>query len=233
MPIEKLQRRLYLLPLPSVSQSDDSQDRNPRRESMNVEYTGRQFEITPAIRKQVESGLEKIQKILGSNFESHVILSAEKHRHIAEITVTVRNHAPIVGLAESGDMTSAISSALTRIDRQAVKYKTKWRSKKRLARKKHEQAAGREEISVTVTVGENMETAVPVTVHSFPNSVKFTETYIVRSPDSVALKPLTLEEAVKEAEFRDREVFVFRDPQGKVKVLHRKKDGKMELIEAP
>ena len=34
-------------------------------------------------------------------------------------------------------------------------------------------------------------------------------------------------------EFRDREVFVFRDPQGKVKVLHRKKDGKMELIEAP
>ena len=31
----------------------------------------------------------------------------------------------------------------------------------------------------------------------------------------------------------DREVFVFRDPQGKVKVLHRKKDGKMELIEVP
>ena len=41
------------------------------------------------------------------------------------------------------------------------------------------------------------------------------------------------EEAVKEAEFRDREVFVFRDPEGKVKVLHRKRDGKMELIEAP
>ena len=87
---------------------------------MNVEYTGRQFEVTPAIRKQVQSGLEKIQKILGS-FETHVILSAEKHRHIAEITVTVRNHAPIVGLAEAGDMISAIGSALDRIDRQAVK----------------------------------------------------------------------------------------------------------------
>jgi putative sigma-54 modulation protein len=57
--------------------------------------------------------------------------------------------------------------------------------------------------------------------------------HVVKSPDSVSFKPLTLEEAVKEAEFRDREVFVFRDPQGKVKVLHRKKDGKMELIEAP
>ena len=200
---------------------------------MNVEYTGRQFDVTPAIRKQVETGLEKLQKILGTNFESHVILSAEKHRQIAEITVTVRNHAPIVGMAEATDMVSAICSALARIDRQAVKYKTRWKSKKRLARKRHEQEAGREEVSVAVSVGSNLETSVPVTVHSFPNRIKFTETYIVKSSDSVALRPLTLEEAVKEAEFRDREVFVFRDPQGKVKVLHRKRDGKMELIEAP
>lgn len=200
---------------------------------MNVEYTGRQFDITPAIRKQVETGLEKIQKILGSNFDSHVILSSEKHRQIAEITITVRNHAPIVGVAEATDMISAISSALARIERQAVKYKTRWISKKRLARKKHEQEAEREPVAVAVAVGKDVTTSVPVTVHSFPNRVQFTETHIAKSSDSVSLKPLTLEEAVKEAQFRDREVFVFRDLQGRVKVLHRKKDGKMELIEAP
>ena len=199
---------------------------------MNVEYTGRQFEVTPAIRKQVQSGLEKIQRILG-DFDTHVILSAEKHRHIAEITVTVRNHAPIVGLAEATYMIAAIGSALDRIDRQAVKYKTKWKSKKRQARKKFAQQPMREEVPLAVAVGGTLETAVPVTVHSFPTVVKFTETHIVRSSDSVSYKPLTLEEAVKEAEFRDREVFVFRDPEGKVKVLHRKRDGKMELIEAP
>jgi putative sigma-54 modulation protein len=44
---------------------------------------------------------------------------------------------------------------------------------------------------------------------------------------------MTLEEAIKEAHFRDRDVFVFRDPQGKVMVLHRNCDGKLELIEAP
>ena len=33
--------------------------------------------------------------------------------------------------------------------------------------------------------------------------------------------------------FCDREVFVFRDLEGRVKVLHRKRDGRMELIEAP
>lgn len=200
---------------------------------MNVEYTGRQFEITPTIRKQVQTGLAKIQKILGSDFDTHVILSAEKHRHIAEITVTVRNHAPIVGLAEASEMASAIGTSLDKIERQTVKYKTRWKSKKRLARKKHEKESNREQVSVSVAVGQSMETSVPVTVHSFPNRVKFTETYVVRSSDSVSMKPLTLEEAVKEAEFRDREVFVFRDPQGRVKVLHRKKDGKMELIEAP
>jgi putative sigma-54 modulation protein len=202
---------------------------------MNVEFTGRQFEITPAIRQQVESGIEKIQKILGSNFETHVILSAEKHRHIAEITVSVRNHAPIVGIGEAVDMISAIADALARIDRQAVKYKTRWKSKKRLARKKFQQngAMEMEEVSLAAAVGHSLSMSVPVTVHSFPNLVKFTEAHIVKSTDSVAHKPLTLEEAVKEAEFRDREVFVFRDLQGKVKVLHRKKDGKMELIEAP
>lgn len=200
---------------------------------MNVEYTGRQFEITPTIRKQVESGLQKLQKLLGDGFDAHVILSAEKHRHVAEINVTVRNHAPIVGLAEATEMISAIGNALDRVDRQAVKYKTRWKSKKRQARRKFAVRENGEATPAAVAVGAAVETAVPVTVHSFPTVVKFTETHVVKSPDSVARRPLSLEEAVKEAEFRDREVFVFRDLEGRVKVLHRKKDGKMELIEAP
>ena len=200
---------------------------------MNVEYTGRQYEITPITRKQVEGGLEKIQKILGT-FETHVILSAEKRRHIAEITIMVRNHAPIVGLAEAQEMIAAIGGALDKIERQAVKYKTRWKSKKRQARKKMEFAGeSQQETTIAIAVNGDLMTAVPVKVHSFPGRVKITETHVIKSSDSVSYKPLTLEEAVKEAEFRDREVFVFRDLEGRVKVLHRKRDGKMELIEAP
>ena len=55
----------------------------------------------------------------------------------------------------------------------------------------------------------------------------------MRSDDAVALRPMTLEEAIKEAHFRDRDVFVFRDKKGRVMVLHRTRDGKLELIEAP
>src|SRR5579859_7316949 len=142
---------------------------------MNVEYTGRHFEITPLARKQVEGGLEKIQKILGSHFETHVVLSTEKRRHIAEITISVRNHPPIVGLSEAMDMTYAIGEALDRIERQAVKYKTRWKSKKRQARKKLELSGeSQRETSVAIAVNGDLTTAVPVKVHSFPSVVKIT-----------------------------------------------------------
>ncbi|HEV2112544.1 MAG TPA: ribosome-associated translation inhibitor RaiA [Terriglobales bacterium] len=197
---------------------------------MNVEYTGRQYEITPAVRKQIEHGLSKIKKLLGDNFDTHVILTVEKHRHKAEITITVRDH-PIVGAAEATEMTSAVAQALDRIDRQAVKYKSRYRTRKRSAKKKWAASATAPETAMAV--GADSTTAVPVVVHSFPAVVRTTEAHIVKSEDSVALRPMTLEEAVKECEFRDRDVFVFRDSSGKVKVLHRTKDGRIELIEAP
>jgi putative sigma-54 modulation protein len=200
---------------------------------MNVEYTGRQYEITPAVRKQIEHGLNKLRKILGDNFDAHVILTSEKYRQIAEITINIRNHA-IVGLAEATDMTAAVTESLDRIETQALKYKGRWRAKKRQPKKKWATAAAAPvEETLQMAVGATTSAAVPVVVHAFPAMVRMTEAHVTRVTDAVAMRPLTLEEAIKEAEFRDREVFVFRDGDGKVKVLHRKKDGKMELIEAP
>jgi len=197
---------------------------------MNVEFTGRKYEIPPAIRKEVETGLNKIRKILGDRFETKVILAAEKHRHKAEITISLRN-GPIVGIAQATDMLSAVNEAFDHLHKQALKYKTKWLSKKRKAGKKFNGEAAEE--SVEASVGLSESTCVSVTVHKFPSVAKTTEVHLVHAKDSVALRPMTLEEAIKEAHFRDRDVFVFRDPKGKVMVLHRTREGKMELIEAP
>jgi putative sigma-54 modulation protein len=198
---------------------------------MNVEYTGRQFEITPAIRKEVETGLAKIRKILGDKFDSKVILAVEKHRHRAEITISPRK-GPLVALAQAHDMLSAVNEALEHLEKQAVKYKTKWRSKKRHALKKWNGHATEAE-SMQVAAGIAGSTSVPVVVHQFPQAAKNAEVHILRSDEAVALRPMTLEEAIKEAHFRDRDVFVFRDKKGRVMVLHRTRDGKLELIEAP
>lgn len=198
---------------------------------MNVEYTGRQYEIPSSIRKEVETGLNKIRKILGDRFETKVTLAVEKRRHKAEISINPPN-GPIVGLAQAHDMASAVNDALDHLHSQALKYKTKWLSKKRKAVKKFNgDGALQERIEPLLGLAES--TTVSVTVHKFPSVAKTTEVHLVRSADSIALRPMTLEEAIKEAHFRDRDVFVFRDPKGKLMILHRTRDGKMELIEAP
>lgn len=197
---------------------------------MNVDYTGRQFDITPKIRKEVEAGLAKLVKIVGENCSSKVILTAEKQRRIAEITVTRRTRK-LVGHGEATDVMVAISDALEHIEKQALKLNTRKRDVKRAEKPDWKREAP--EVELPIAVGVAAVTAVPVVVHKFPSKPKMTEAHLVKSQDSVAVHPMTIEEAVKECEFRDREVFIFRDKKSIVRVLHRRKDGKLELIEVP
>lgn len=199
---------------------------------MTVEYFGKQYEVTPAVRKEVESGLNKLTKILGENIKSKVILTVEKHRNIAEITVK-RRRGHLVGLAEATDMVVAINQALEHIETQALRYNGRRRNTHRKPKDKSWQAPVEAAAELQIAVGASAATAVPVVVHKFPSVARTTEAHLVRSQDSIAMRPMTVEEAVKECEFRDRDVFVFRDGKGKVNVLHRRKDGKIELIEVP
>src|SRR6201984_1186845 len=138
---------------------------------MNVEYTGRHYQVTSAIRKEVETGLAKIRKILGDRFETKVILAVEKHRHKAEITISPRNGL-LVGLAQAKDMTIAVNEALDHLEKQAVKYKTRGEYKKRSARHTEEvkkwNGHSPQPEEVQTRVGLTEKTAVPVAVHCYP-----------------------------------------------------------------
>jgi putative sigma-54 modulation protein len=220
--------------------------------TMQVEYTGRQVTVTRTLRTIAEESLERIVKILGKTTGAHIVLTAEKYRQMAEVTIKTRLHN-IVATSESNNLETALRAALDKAETQAIRCKKKLHAKKRqpkeekltvepaLARPKR--AAARTPVAKEEEQQEapakkangngHSKQMLPVTVHSFPAKIPVQEPHVIRSADSVALRPMTLEEAVKEAEFRDRDVFVFRDHQGNVKVLHRKRDGKMELIEAP
>jgi putative sigma-54 modulation protein len=200
---------------------------------MNVEYTGRHYEVTPANRNEIEAGINKIEKILRGKFETKVILAVEKHRHKAEITIN-SSVGPLVGIAQANDMAVAIGEALEHLEKQAVKNKTRIITRKRRNHKKWsgEEPRGTTPPAAAVAAGASSST-IAMVVHKFPAVAKSTEVHLVRSDESVAIRPMTLEEAIKEAHFRDRDVFVFRDPKGKLMILHRTRDGKMELIEAP
>jgi putative sigma-54 modulation protein len=218
---------------------------------MQVEYTGRQVTVTPALRTLAEEGIERIGKILGRTTGAHVILSAEKYRKTAEVSIKTRRQ-DILGISESTSMESALREALDKAETQAIRCRKKLQAKKRQPKEEkitaepQLQRPRRASAKPSGTVEKSTpppapkvngqgrgKPAIPVTVHSFPAKTPIPEPHVVRSADSVALRPMTLEEAVKECEFRDREVFVFRDNSGNVKVLHRKRDGKMELIEEP
>lgn len=207
---------------------------------MDVEYTGRQATVTKKLKTQTEAGLARIAKILGNAGNVHVILATDRYRQIAEVTIQTRSQK-LVATCESTEMVVALRDTLDKIEQQAIRHK-----KKKMTIKRHgktdavladpmveevvvaKPAAGK--VAAKSSVGRK---AVPMLVHSFPSASPLSEPHVTRSTDGVALRPMTLEEAVKEAAFRDRDVFVFRDHGGQAMVLHRKRDGKMELIEVP
>jgi putative sigma-54 modulation protein len=196
---------------------------------MNVEYTGRHYEVTPANRKEVEIGLTKIRKILRDKFDTKVVLAIEKHRHKAEITIN-SCVGPLVGLAQASNMGAAIGEALEHLERQALRNKTRIITKKRRNHHKWNGDGNLEQETKSAATTAADPASVSMVVHKFPAATKSEAVHLVRSEDAVAVRPMTLEEAIKEAHFRDRDVFVFRDQKGKLMILHRTRDGKMELI---
>ena len=208
---------------------------------MDVEYTGRQTTITKKLKLQAEAGLARIAKIVGNSGNVHVILSTDKYRQIADVTVQTRLQK-LVARCEATEMGLALRDALAKIEQQAIRHKKKSGTIKRHPKgdvkstKANGPVAGArkaddpEKVATKSSTGRRAE---PMLVHSFPSHSPLSEPHVVRSTDGVALRPMSLEEAVKEAAFRDRDVFVFRDHGGQAMVLHRKRDGKMELIEVP
>lgn len=212
---------------------------------MDVEYTGRQTTVTKRLKQQTEAGLARIEKIVGHAASTQVTLTADKHRQIAEIRIRTRN-LKLVAACEAVDIESALRDALVKVEQQAIRHKKKTATIKR--HPKGEVKLGRGKVVVeavapaaaakSVVAKASAKAAagrksVPMVVHSFPAHSPLPEPHIARTTEGVALRPMSLEEAVKEAAFRDRDVFVFRDYSGKAMVLYRRRDGKMELIEVP
>ena len=83
-----------------------------------------------------------------------------------------------MGLAQAKDMTVAINEALDHLEKQAVKYKTRWRSKKRLPQDRRTQKKWNGQAtqdSLPTAIGLSKKPPVPVMVHKFPAVAKSTE----------------------------------------------------------
>ena len=91
---------------------------------MNLQISGHHIEVTPALREYVESKLEPVishfDRVTGVN----VILSVEKLKQRAEVTLHVPGKDMFVE-EEGDDLYAAIDAMFDKLDRQVQKYKQK------------------------------------------------------------------------------------------------------------
>ena len=99
---------------------------------MIIEYTGRQFAVTEKYRAQAEAGLEAIETIVNGSeaTTAKVVLSVDKYRKVAEVTVTHRGQSMVARCA-SAEMATALRDALAKIEQQAVRQRQKTTTAKR------------------------------------------------------------------------------------------------------
>jgi len=176
---------------------------------MRFEYTGRHVEVTPGLRKHVESHFKKLAHIFNDPTAStHVIIEVEKTRHIAEVIVHWRDHT-LTAKDTNADMYMALTRAIAKIEKQGLKLK-----KKIIDRKQ----GGRPTAAVAPEPDGQLE-ATPR-----PPRIIAARRYSV--------KPMTAEEAALRLSSETNQFVVFRDADtDRLGVLYKRKDGNFGLIE--
>jgi putative sigma-54 modulation protein len=178
---------------------------------MKIEFTGRQTEISKEVRRLAERKLEKVAKVLPSMTRAHVILTADKHRQIAEVSVHSRN-LDLTALEESTNPRLSVSNAMDKLLRQAQRQQQKRRGRKGASTARRPSAP----TATRARPEEEVEAPAPRVIRNRRRAVK----------------PMTLDEATLELEARAEGVLVFRDAiTEQMRILYRRKDGNLGLIE--
>ncbi len=214
-----------------------------RRLTMEVEFTARQVKISRALRTHAEEGMERIGRILGKTAHASITFSAQRHVQIVELTVQGRAQK-IAATGKATTLDSALKEAMDHAENQARRFRDRRMGSKRLPKEEKVLTAppvARPKARAAQPADDEEERAgrngtkarASIAVHSFPARPTVVEPHILKNGEAIALRPLTIEEAVKEAEFRDRDLLIFRTQAGDMFVLHRRRDGQMELVEIP
>lgn len=173
---------------------------------MRIEYTGRHAAVPEEVRRLAERKLGKVAKLLPGITDVHVVLASDKHRQIAEVSLH-SPHLTLTAARESGDIATALSTAIDTLARQAQRHVGKLRARKRNGKDR----------------GGSLSASGLGTQERLPR--------VIRSRRFVA-KPMTIEEATLEIGASDVAFLVFRDAATeRFSVLYRRKDGNLGLIE--
>ena len=210
---------------------------------MEVEYTARQVKISKGLRTQAEEGMERIARILGKSARGSIVFSAQKREQIVEVTIQARLQT-IAAAGKADTLELALRTALEHAENQARRHRDRRIEGKRLPKEEKVLTAppvARPKARAAQTgepsaVAEKPERArkkasAVIAVHQSPTRKTVVEPHIVTGADAFAERAMSIEEAVKEVESSDRDLLIFHNLSGEQYVLHRRRDGEMELVE--
>lgn len=188
---------------------------------MNVSYRGLERQLPSKIQEKLDAKFAKLSKMLEKRGEkeAHVVLTNTRHLHKAEVTIQFYDHQ-LVGIGSDGDLVAAMTAAVEKIEKQAVKTRAKWLEKRK----------GAAEVKQNATVKAE-PVAAPARREKAPAPAS-NGSRVFRVNHHDRRKPATLDEAILEME-DGRDYHVYRDADKEcVSVLVRRKDGNFDLIES-
>ena len=97
---------------------------------MKVEYTGRQTDVPARLRTLAERKHKKLEKFVGRPLRAHVILSEDRHRRIAEVSLHTPRH-DMTATEASADMRVSLTTVMHKLLRQPQRYTGKRQSKRK------------------------------------------------------------------------------------------------------
>jgi putative sigma-54 modulation protein len=191
---------------------------------MRLELTGRHVDITPALRRLVDTKLSKLERLLNdSAVSAQAVLTREKHRHRADITLHARGEKFLHGVGSTASWEAALGEAIGKLSQQAQKVKGKWQARKR-------RGAKDASIASAETGGEDRQAAA-VKPAGAARAARVRRPRVLRALRQ-PIRPMSLADAAREMDAGGDGVVVFRDIEtAAVSVLYRRRDGELALVE--
>jgi putative sigma-54 modulation protein len=169
---------------------------------MHIDITFKNVDPSEALKDYATKRLSKIGKYIDRPAEAHVILSVEKIRHKAEVTLNA--DGVIVNAVEiTEDLYAAIDMVMDKVERQIKKHKQKLQERKGQAR----------------------------TVSQAPDASDERSPRVIREKEYF-VKPMSVEEAVLQIGVSGKEFLIFQNTDSKqINLIYKRTDGDWGVVE--
>ncbi len=172
---------------------------------MQLSVTFKQLDSSESIKEHLAEKINKLDKLLDNPAEANAVLSVEKFRHLAEISIS-GDKLNINAKEETGDIYSSIDAAVDKLEKQLKKSKEK--IKKHRTKNKDKWFDKNESLDYE----DNFEREIKV--------------------KNIDYKPMYPEEAALQLETEGNVFFVFTSAKtGRVNVIYKRNDGNFGLIQ--